>query len=175
MKKIAFAMLAIIGVVVLGSPRAIGQDTSSQSAVVAVGADAVIDQEIFLLRKDISSMKKHLIASNLTLTDDEATKFWPVYDQYSSDLAKITDARTLIIKEYAEGYGTLTEEQADSLIRRWLDADIAAAQLRRKYVPIIRKVLPGTKAATFFQLDRRVSTMIDIQITSRLPLVQSQD
>jgi hypothetical protein len=168
-------MLAIIGVGVLGSPRAIGQDTSSQPAVVAEGADALSDQEIILLRKDFASMKKHLIASNLTLTDDEATKFWPVYDQYSSDLAKITDARTLTIKEYAEGYGTLTEAQADDLIRRWLDADIPAAQLRRKYVPIIRKVLPGTKAATFFQLDRRVSTMIDLQVTSRVRLVQSQD
>jgi hypothetical protein len=25
-----------------------------------------------------------LIAANLTLTDSEATKFWPVYDQYSN-------------------------------------------------------------------------------------------
>ena len=175
MKTIAFAVLAIISAAVLASPRAIGQDISLQSAVVADGADALSDQEITLLRKDVASMKKHLIASNLTLTDDEATKFWPVYDQYSSDLAKITDARTLIIKEYADGYGTVTDDQADSLIRRWLDADVAAAQLRRRYVPIMRKVLPGTKAATFFQLDRRITTMIDIQITSRLPLVQSQN
>lgn len=120
-------------------------------------------------------MKKHLIASNLTLTEDEAAKFWPVYQQYSSDLAKITDMRALVIKEYAEDYGTLTDEQADSLIRQWLDADVAAAQLRPRYLSIMRKVLSGEKAATFFQLDRRISMMIDVQLTSRLPLVQSQD
>ena len=28
------------------------------------------------------------------------------------------------IKEYADGYGSLTDEQTDSLIRRWLDSDI---------------------------------------------------
>ena len=72
-------------------------------------------------------------------------------------------------------YGTLTDEQADSLVRRWLDADIASAQLRQRYVPIVRKVLPGKKAATFFQLDRRISMMVDVQLTSQLPLVQSQD
>jgi len=42
-------------------------------------------------------------------------------------------------------------------------------------VPILRKVLPGKKAATFFQLDRRISMMIDLQLTAQLPLVQSQD
>lgn len=60
-------------------------------------------------------------------------------------------------------------------IRRWLDTDIAASNLRQKYVPIFRKVLPGKTAATFFQLDRRISMMIDLKVTSQIPLVQNQD
>jgi hypothetical protein len=98
-----------------------------------------------------------------------------VYEQYSADFGKINEARTTIVKEYSDGYGKLTDDQADSLIRRWLDTDISAAQLRQKYVPIFRKVLPGRQAATFFQLDRRISMMIDVQLTSQLPLVQSQN
>jgi hypothetical protein len=47
--------------------------------------------------------------------------------------------------------------------------------LRSKYVHIVRGVLPGKKAATFFQLDRRVGMMIDLQICSQIPLVQSQE
>jgi hypothetical protein len=39
----------------------------------------------------------------------------------------------------------------------------------------MRKVLSGKTAATFFQLDRRISMMIDVQLTSQLPLVQRQD
>jgi hypothetical protein len=42
-------------------------------------------------------------------------------------------------------------------------------------VAIIRKVLPGKKAATLFQLDHRISTMIEVQLASQLPLAQSQD
>ena len=120
-------------------------------------------------------MKKQLIAANLTLTDSEATKFWQVYEQYSAETDRINETRTAIIKEYAEDYGTLTDDQADNLIRRWQDTDIEQTKLRQQYVPIIRKVLPGKKAATFFQLDRRISTMIDLQITSQLPLAQSQN
>jgi len=175
-KKIILAALAFTAMYVPGSPTVVAQDPSSQSAAAAPGsADAFTSQQFALLLKDIRSIKKQLIAANLTLTDSEATKFWPVYEQYSADFAKINDTRAALVKEYSEQYGTQTDEQADSLVRRWLDADIAAAQLRQKYVPIFRKVLPGKKAATFFQLDRRISMMIDVQLTSQLPLAQSQD
>ena len=138
-------------------------------------ADAIADQQLALLRKDIRSIQKQLVAANLTLTDSEATKFWQVYEQYSAETERINDTRTAIIKEYSEDYGTLTDDQADNLIRRWLDTDIEQTKLRQRYVAIFRKVLPGKKAATFFQLDRRISTMIDLQVTSQLPLAQNQD
>ena len=175
MKKITFAALLRAGLCVAGSPGAVAQDTSSQSSAADSTADAITDQQLALLRRDIRSIKKQLIAANLTLADSEAPKFWQVYEQYSAETEKINDARMAIIKEYSDEYGTLTDAQADSLIRRWLDTDIEQARLRQRYVPIFRKVLPGKKAATFFQLDRRISTMIDVQLTSQLPLVQSQD
>jgi len=175
-KKTILASLAFIGMCVSGSPRSVAQDPSSQSAAAAPGsAEAFTNRQFALLLKDIRSIKKQVIAGNLTLTDSQATKFWPVYEQYSAEFAKINDARAALVKEYSNQYGTQTDEQADSLVRRWLDVDIAAAQLRQKYVPIFRKVLSGKKAATFFQLDRRISLMIDVQLTSQLPLMQSQD
>ena len=175
MKTITFAGLLLVALGVVGSPVAVAQGTSSQSTSVDSTADAITDQQLALLRKDIRSVKRQLIAANLTLTDAEATKFWQLFEQYSAETEKINDTRAAIIKEYSDEYGTLTDDQAESLIRRWLDADIEQAKLRQRYVPIFRRVLPGRKAATFFQLDRRISTMIDVQLTSQLPLAQSQD
>ena len=74
-------------------------------------------------------------------------------------------------EENADEYGTLTDEQADRLIRRWLDTDISAAQLRHKYVPILRKVLRAMMTATFFHLERGISMMVDVGFASRLPLM----
>src|SRR3974377_243763 len=125
--------------------------------------------------KQIDSMKKQAIAANVTLTDTEAIRFWPVYEQYSAEPKKITDTKTVLIREYVEEDGSLTDEQADNLIRRWLDSDIAAFELRRKYMPIFRKVLPGKVTATFFQVEHRLNAMIDLQLTSQLPLMQSQN
>ena len=176
MKKITFATLVFVGVCGFGSSALYGQDKSSPAvAADVINSDFIMDQQFMLLRNDIRSTKKQLVAANFTLTEDEGVKFWPVYEQYSADLGEITDARIALIEEYANEYGTLTDDQADSLIRRWLDTDISAAQLRQKYVPILRKVLPAKKAATFFQLDGRISMMIDVELTSRLPLMQSQE
>src|SRR5258708_16806951 len=133
------------------------------------------EQRMALVRRDIRSIKEQLVAANLTLADSEATKFWQAYEQCSAETGKINETRAAIIKEYSDEYGTLTDDQADNLIRRWLDTDIQLARLRQRYVPVFRIVLTGKKAATFFQLDRRISMMIDVQLTSQLPLAESQD
>jgi hypothetical protein len=172
-KQIILGVLLLLSICVFGGPRVDAQNPSP--APSAATADALTDGQLALLRKDIRSIKKQLIATNLNLTDAEATKFWPVYEQYSADFGKINETRATIIKEYSDNYGSLTDEQADNLIRRWLDTDISTSQLRQKYVPIMRSVLLGKKAATFFQLDRRISMMIDLQLTSQLPLAQSQE
>jgi hypothetical protein len=148
-----------------------GQSAAAPSAP----NQASIDQSVSLLRQDLRSKKKQMIAANLELTDAEATKFWPVYDQYSAEAAKIGDQKYALIKEYASGFGKLTNDQALSLIKRSLALDEQTAQLRSKFVPIINQVLPGTKTATFFQMDRRINALIDLQLSEQIPLVQQQN
>ena len=79
------------------------------------------------------------------------------------------------MKEAGKCLQTMTDEQASSFLRQWLDVDIAIAQLRQKYVPEVAQVLNARKTATFFQLDRRISMMIDLQLSSQLPIVQAQE
>ena len=138
-------------------------------------AHVMSDQDIDLLRKDLRAKRKQLIAANLKLTDIEAAKFWPVYDQYITELIAINDRKFALIQKYADDWGTLTNEQSLLFTRNWLDMDIAIAQLRQKYVPMVAKVLEGKKTATFFQLDRRIAMMMDLQVSSQMPLVQDQE
>jgi hypothetical protein len=128
-----------------------------------------------MLRKDLRSKRKQLIAANLKLTDTEAAKFWPVYDQYVKELIAINDKKFALIQDYADNWGKLTNDQSLMFSRQWLDLDIEIAQLRQKYVPIVSKVLDGKKTATFIQLDRRIAMMIELQVSSQMPLVQEQD
>ena len=162
MKKL-FAVLLIAGVsMVCGAPA---QESNPH---------VISSQDLDLLRKDIRSKKKQLVAANLKLTETEATKFWPIYDQYTAELIKINDKKFALVQDYADNWGKMTNEQSLLFIRQWLDTDILVTQLRQKYVPIVSQVLDGRKSATFFQLDRRMSMMIDLQVSSQMPLVQDQ-
>ena len=169
MRKKTIAVLVLASAWGLSVSAAHSQEASSKDSATGT------DRDVQLLRQDLRSNKKQLIAANLTLTDKEATNFWPVYDQYAAEMTKVGDQKYALIKEYAQNFGSVTDAQAQSLLDRSLAVDEAIAQLRIKYVPIISKVLPGTKTATFFQIDRRLTGLIDLQLSSQIPLVQQQN
>ncbi len=79
-----------------------------------------------------------------------------------------------MLKNYAETWGEMSDQDALIYIRRWLELDQKRQELRLRYVPIVSQVLIGKKTATFFQLDRRISEMMDVQLTSQIPLVQGK-
>ena len=168
--KELFVVLVMVGVSMCGA-GVNAQTTPAQEN----NPHVIKSQDLDLLRKDIRSKKKQLIAANLKLTDTEATKFWPIYDQYMAELIAINDKKFALVQNYADNWGRMTNEQSLSFIRQWLDMDILVAQLRQKYVPIVTQVLDGKKSATFFQLDRRTTMMIDLQVSSQMPLVQAQE
>ena len=106
----------------------------------------------------------------MDFTDAQAEKFWPVYEQYTSDLVKINDTKAALIQEYIQTYNTMTGDQAESYLRKRAAVEESIMQLRVKYVPIFRKVLSGRATALFFQIDWRLGLMIDLQL-AQLPLI----
>jgi len=172
-KQFAIAMAAgtwLGCAAVAGAQTAAGPPAASADSQPHV----INSQELDMLRKDIRSQKKQLMAQNLKLTDQDATKFWPIYDQYTAELVKINNKKYATIQKYADEFGTLTDDQAMSLIKQWLDVDTAVSQLRLKYLPIVGNAIGGKEAATWAQLDRRIQSMIDLQLGSMLPLAQGQ-
>lgn len=159
------------------APASLPAQSNTGSQTQSAGAQdnsRITDQDIELLRKDLRAQKKQLVAANLNLTVDQATKFWPVYDQYIGEQTKIHDQKYALIKEFATSWGTITDAKAEDMTRRALAVDDQVAQLRIKYVPNFLKVLPGRQVATFYQIDRRLQMMVDLQLMSQLPLIQSQ-
>jgi hypothetical protein len=135
------------------------------------GSTTTSNDDLALLKEDVKSQKKQIVAANLKLTDAEAVKFWPIYDQYSAELGKVNDTRLSLIKEYADAYPNISDSLAQSIVTRWLQTDESMAGVRSKYMPMMEKVLTGKTLARFFQIDRRLGILIDVQVTSEVPLV----
>ena len=173
--------VAALAVVLLSTLNvAICQDVASQhEKPAAVPGKSVregdddqlqIDQDIKLLRENLRSQKKLIVAANMQLTGTEGEKFWPVYDQYAADLAKINDTKASLIEGYLQNFDTMSGEQAESYLRKRAAAEQSIMELRLKYIPAFRKVLTGRQTALFFQIDWRVDLLIDVQL-ARTPLI----
>jgi hypothetical protein len=135
----------------------------------------ITDEDIALLRQDLRAKKMQVIGQNMSLSDKEAEKFWPVYNHYVKDLMEVNNQKYGLLKQYAEMWGTMSDEDALIYVRHWLEADGQAQALRLKYVPVVSQVLPGKKAATFFQLDRRLNMIVDLQLFSQIPLAHVKE
>lgn len=132
------------------------------------------EQSAELLKQDILEGLKSTIAMNLKLSSAEAARFWPVYDAYAQSLIEVKAGQKDLIKEYSEKYGKYDDSSAALFIRRWLDVDVKVAALRVNYVSKFEKAVPGLKAASFFQIERSLTTALDLRLSTQLPLLQDQ-
>jgi hypothetical protein len=146
-----------------------------QVKVERVITPTVTDEDIALLRKDLRAMKMQVIGQNMSLSEDEGQKFWPIYNHYVRDLQVVNDQKYALLKQYAEMWATMSDQDAMIYVRHWLEVDGQAQALRLQYVPTVNQVLPGRKAATFFQLDRRLNMIIDLQLFSQIPLAHVKE
>ena len=151
------------------------QDTSAPAASTPAPSDnarPISDEDIKMLRQDIRAQRKQLIAANMTLTPAEAEKFWPIYDQYISELVSQNNKKYALIKQFVSTGGVLTDAEADNSVQQWVSVDQSVAALRTKYIPIFRKALSARNEALFYQLDRRVQLMIDLQLMALIPMIE---
>jgi hypothetical protein len=148
---------------------------AQQVTVEGVINPMITDEDIALLRRDLRAKKMQVIGQNMPLSEGEAQKFWPIYNHYVKDLQEVNNQKYALLKQYAEMWATMTDEDALIYVRHWLEADGEAQALRLKYVPVVSQVLPGKKAATFFQLDRRLNMIIDLQLFSQIPLAHGKE
>jgi hypothetical protein len=166
---------ALFGWAAAGSKMPGERDPGQQVTVPRVISPTITDEDIVLLRQDLRAKKMQVIGQNMSLSDAEAQKFWPIYNHYVKDLQEVNNQKYALLKQYAQMWGTMTDQDAVIYVRNWLEADGQAQALRVKYVPVVNQVLPGKKAATFFQLDRRLNMIIDLQLFSQIPLAKVKE
>jgi hypothetical protein len=158
-----------------GTAAAQAQEKTQQVRVERIITPTVTDEDIALLRKDLRALKMQVIGQNMSLSEDEGQKFWPIYNHYVKDLQVVNDQKYALLKQYAEMWATMSDQDAMIYVRHWLEVDAQVQALRLKYVPTVAQVLPGRKAATFFQLDRRLNMIIDLQLFGQIPLAHVKE
>src|SRR5208282_826779 len=176
-KKSIKAVVVVVIVLFMCNVSMFAQASQKPAAQSVSGADAqsnnLTDQDVEMLRADLRAQRKEIIAQNMSLTADEATKFWPIFDQYRKEAIKPNDERWAVIKDYAANYNTMTDAQAQEYIRRSTAVDQQLLALRMKYVPVFEKVVSSQKTALWYQIDRRIDILINLQLSTVIPMVNA--
>lgn len=130
-----------------------------------------VDDVLKELRTEMQSSRADLMAKNMSLTAEQAAKFWPVFEAYQKEQNAIMDEHLRGIQNYWENVDTLDDAAALSFMKAHLDRDAKMTALRQKWLGEFQKVLPTKLAVRAMQIDRRLSLMTQMEIAARIPLV----
>ena len=156
----------VLATALLGAVSCFAQD------IAVVTVRPLTDDDIKLMRQDVQSQKESIIKDTMQFTDTEGAAFWPVYKLYAADQKAIGDKRVGLITDYAKKYDTLSDADAKSLAQRMLQIDDDTVALRKKYFPKFETAIGGKRAAMFYQVDNRLSLIVNVQLASVIPLIQ---
>ena len=121
------------------------------------------------VRTSMQADRDTMVTASMNLSDKDGAVFWPIYRQYQYERSKAGDRRAAVIKEYAQKYPNLTDAEAKAMAEQMLDYDSQLVALKKKYFKKFSKALPPLTVTKFFQLDRRIDLMMDMQVEASLP------
>jgi len=135
---------------------------------------AVFNQQLQLniSREMIDNQRNKAIGFNMTFTQQEKEKFWPLYREYRGAMHKVGDKRVAVILDYAENFESMTDSLARNLMDRSLEAESERIKVKKKYVAKLRRILPETKVVRLMQIESRMDTLVDLKIAESLPLME---
>lgn len=98
-------------------------------------------------REQIKALKVAFITNELSLTADEATSFWPIYNVYD---AKQNEIRHKKMKSFMdrrdnEDFEKITEKEASALLTQSENVEEEIYQNRKKFILSLKGVLPSIK------------------------------
>jgi hypothetical protein len=123
-------------------------------------------------RQALQAAETEVISKAVSLTTDEATKFWPVFKKFQSEQEAVIDKQLAALRQYADDFATLTDEQAVAYVNALLERDQRIHDLRVKYLAEYSKVLPAGKAARVIHISRRLGLASQAKLASEVPLVR---
>jgi len=173
MKPLKWILAAALTTALFHAPNVFAQEAKPQSATsTSDSQETNIRAYVELLRSDVKSVKTTILTETMQLSDDQATKFWPIYRAYDLELQNLNDQKLAGIQDYAKNYGDLTDDKADELAKLALELENKRNDLKKKYYEKVREQLGGVVAARFLQVENQMLMIIDLQIASLLPIVE---
>ena len=129
-----------------------------------------LDEYVKLIKSDIRAHAKEIITKGMvTFTNEEAARFWPVYDAYMKELGNFMDARVAVLKAYADDYDSMTDEKAQQLLNRRFDQLRLRRKLDEEYRQKFAQTLSPRRLVRFYQIQHELEVLLELSLVSQVP------
>lgn len=142
---------------------------AAQAAKPAAPAD--LDQLISLLRKDVRASKADILGKTMELDATQSAAFWPIYKRYEAERQTLGDEKFNIIQDLADHFNEMNDAKAKGLLERSFVVEDKRMALEKRYKDELLKALPAKTVARFFQVETRLNNLINLKLSSSIPLV----
>ena len=125
-------------------------------------------------RAELQAGRDQIIREDLQLSEDELSEFWPVYQQYVSELAVVRERKAVLVGRFLEAYrrGEFIEEFAEWLIAENFAIKDAWTDVQESFVERFKAVLSVQQVARFYQLENKLDAEVDARMALIVPLVE---
>ncbi len=119
------------------------------------------------LGKKIQTQRIAFFTDRMGITSDEAQKFWPIYNEYYGKKVKLMAEKNRLTKFYKENAATMTENDIDVTINKYVQSVKAETALFEEYNKKFRQVLPANKVMKLYMAEVEFKSMLLKQIKER--------
>lgn len=98
-------------------------------------------------KEQIKALKVGFITNELSLTTEEAAKFWPIYNTFEAKQYELKNRKMKAIKAKLndDSLDKMSEKDASGLLAQMESVDNELYQIRKKFIANLKDVLPATK------------------------------
>ena len=130
-----------------------------------------LEPAIQMLRDEVGKDRRDVVKANMLLTNSEAARFWPIYDEYRAEMRKLGDRRVKLITDYAANRDSMSEDEANRLLREALDIDKQRVEIKEDYIKKFEKEVSARTTARFFHIESKLDAVGDSVRASKIPLI----
>lgn len=137
----------------------------------ATGSNMSANTELELARSVIATERQAVIASNLTLTQEQAKSFWPLYKAYREEMTAQADRMIALVNGYHRKMGA-SDADAKALLDGFVDGEKRRAEILERHVRKLREVLPAPTVVRFVELEAKMDALIRTKLLELVELVK---
>ena len=137
-------------------------------------AEADTFAQMQALQTEVGAGKRAFIEEQLSLTPEEAAKFWPVYDAHQQALAAFNQRRLDNILNYARLYnaGSLDDASASTIGEQALTLEKDEAVQMERTFHKLKKAVPAVKAVRYLQVENKLRAIVRFEQAAQVPYVR---